>query len=491
MTLGYAPFGIWPVVPCALTMLFILLRHSTNKQTFKLIYCFCFAWFAAGISWVHVSIADFGGLPLFASVALMALLCSYLALYPTLAFYLLKKRFSPPLWPLAIGLLWMLTEWLRSWMLTGFPWLSVGYSQINSPLAGWIPILGETGTSVLLLMFCASLAQAITAKQWQNGSIMTLVLFVSGALLQQYSWVTPHASPINMAMVQGNIKQALRWTPEQDEPTMQKYRHMSEQLWAENQLVIWPEAAVPQLEAIAAGSGYLNAMDNIAAQHNSALISGIVNYNFESRQAYNNIIVLGKKRRDDRQGHYQYMHSNRYAKHHLLPIGEFIPFEDWLRGIAPLFDLPMSSFNRGSYQQENLLANGISLAPALCFEIAFPRQIRANLQPDTDMILTLSNDAWFGHSHGPAQHLEIAQVRALEFAIPVLRTTNNGITAFIDHKGQIQSRLPQFTAAVLSDKVQAVRGNTPYRLLGDLLPWLLSALAFTIALIKNRRYQQH
>jgi apolipoprotein N-acyltransferase len=165
----------------------------------------------------------------------------------------------------------------------------------------------------------------------------------------------------------------------------------------------------------------------------------------------------------------------------LLPIGEFIPLEDWIRGLAPIFDLPMSSFSRGDYQQDNIQAKGYHFAPAICFEIAFPKQISANLYYNTDFIITVSNDAWFGGSHGPAQHLEIAQARAKEFGLPVLRATNNGITAFIDHRGHIQSRLPQFEAAVLSDNIQQVKGYTPYRSFGDWPIWFLSMVLFGFA----------
>jgi apolipoprotein N-acyltransferase len=318
------------------------------------------------------------------------------------------------------------------------------------------------------------------------------VIFVSGFALNQYQWAKPTGESARIAMVQGNIEQALRWTPEQDQPTMDKYKTMTADHW-DNDVIIWPEAAIPKLEPVA--TDYLSEMDNIAARTNTGLITGIVNYNFETREAYNNLIALGQRYQDDKdegktsRGHYHYFHANRFAKHHLLPIGEFIPFEDWIRGLAPIFDLPMSSFSRGDYQQVNLEAKGYHFAPAICFEIAFPRQISANLYHNTDFIITVSNDAWFGGSHGPAQHLEIAQVRAKEFGLPVLRATNNGITAFIDHRGQIQSRLPQFETAVLNDIIQQVKGYTPYRTFGDWPAWCLSLVIFCIACWNKKKWK--
>ena len=254
---------------------------------------------------------------------------------------------------------------------------------------------------------------------------------------------------------------------------MDKYLNLTEPLW-QNDLIIWPEAAVPKLESLA--GSYLYHIDQRAANNNTALITGIVDYDFERDEAWNNLIVLGQRQTDQKHIPYRYQHSNRYAKHHLLPVGEFVPFEDLLRPLAPLFDLPMSSFSRGNFEQANLLANGIKLAPALCFEIAFPRQISANLNTDTDMIITVSNDAWFGDSHGPAQHMQIAQVRAKEFAKPVLRATNNGITAFVDEHGDIITQLPQFESGSISAQVWATRGFTPYARFGDMLPFTLLLL---------------
>jgi apolipoprotein N-acyltransferase len=482
LTLGFAPFNLWPVVLLALGVFSHLLSRS--DKAFKLGFIFGLGWFGAGISWVHVSIAEFGGLPLIVSLALMLLLSAYLAFYPAFISYLLKKYFAPAIWPLALPLIWLFVEWLRSWLLTGFPWLSIGYSQISGPLAGWIPVLGETGLSAMTVMLCAALAHWLPKRRYLASSSLVIVLVLSSWVLNRHQWTSPTGKTATVAMVQGNIKQQLRWAPEQDAPTMQKYLNMTQAHW-NNEIIIWPEAAIPKLEPQAVD--YLLELDALAAEHGSGLITGIVNYNFETRAAYNNLIGLGALQKNDHKGQYHYGHANRFAKHHLLPIGEFIPMESWLRGLAPIFDLPMSSFSRGDYQQQNLLANGYHFAPALCFEIAFPHQISANLTADTDFILTVSNDAWFGHSHGPAQHLQIAQMRAKEFGLPVLRATNNGITAFINHKGQIQSVLPQFQAAVLTDNIALVSGTTPYRYFGDLTAWLLAIVGFALAYWLSRK----
>nr|WP_232365201.1 apolipoprotein N-acyltransferase [Salinimonas marina] len=480
LTLAYAPFLLWPVSLLGL-MVAVRQLHRRPDQGFKTGWLFGLGWFGAGISWVHVSIADFGGLPLAASIGLMVVLCSYLALYPALAFYLTKRLFKPALWPLALPAWWFIGEWLRSWVLTGFPWLSVGYSQLNSPLAGWFPVIGETGVSALLIFVATGCAVWLTKRRFVPALLSLALVFGSGWALQHVQWVTIHKT-VDVAMVQGNIEQSVRWQPEQDQPIMNTYRSLTQPL-LNNDLIIWPEAAIPKLEYLS--RAWLRELDSEAAQQQTAIISGIVNYNFESQQTWNSLIVLGQQDKES-GGDYRYAGTNRYEKHHLLPIGEFVPFEDILRPLAPLFDLPMSSFTRGDYQQTNLLANGLRLAPAICFEIAFPRQVATNILNNTDILLTVSNDAWFGHSHGPAQHLQIAQTRALEMGKPVIRATNNGITAFIDANGVITSRLPQFQQGAIADQVDITRGMTPYRYAGD----LPMALLLMVALIGGYWAQQ-
>ncbi|XOV77777.1 MAG: apolipoprotein N-acyltransferase [Aestuariibacter sp.] len=501
LTLSFAPFSHWWITPLSLTCLFfIYLQKQPNGFWYGL--SFGLGWFGAGISWVHVSIADFGGLPLAGSLALMLLLSAYLALFPALFFILLSKyqrRF--PLLLTAMPLWWIL-EWLRSWFLTGFPWLSLGYSQIGGPFSGFAPIIGESGISVLLVISSLWLAQHLCHKHKPENLtasiaktvIPTVFLFCLGYLLTFVDWVSKDNNAPTITMVQGNIKQELRWIPEQDKPTMEKYLQLTEPHW-DSDFIIWPEAAIPKLEPLA--QDYLYRLDKRARAANTALVTGIVNYNFETAQAFNNLIVVGNEQQREESDKateasegYRYLHANRYAKHHLLPIGEFIPLESWLRGLAPIFDLPMSSFSRGDYRQTNLNVNGWQLAPAICFEIAFPRQIRANIHSTTDFIITVSNDAWFGRSHGPAQHLEIAQMRALEMGLPIIRATNNGITAFINHRGAIVKAAPQFEDAVIRHSLTTTSGMTPYRYWGDALLWLFTAICVSLALWQARNYRK-
>lgn len=216
--------------------------------------------------------------------------------------------------------------------------------------------------------------------------------------------------------------------------------------------------------------------------NHSAIITGIINKT-EAGEYYNSILVVGQTP----YGDYEMDLDERYHKHHLLPFGEFVPFGELLRPLAPFFNLPMSSFSRGAYVQPNIIANGMHLAPALCYEIIFGEQVRQNVTDDTDFLLTLSNDAWFGRSIGPLQHMEIARMRALELGLPLIRSTNNGVTAVTDHKGQIIAQIPQFETAVLRADVTPTDGTTWYREVGTwpLYVWVLACLGF--GLLRRRQ----
>ncbi len=490
LVFAYAPFSQWYLALFIPAVVFHKVQLQTPKKSAKLIGLFAFGWFASGISWVHVSIDQFGGLPLVVSLSIMLLLCLYLALFPVLAVYL-TARFSVNqqlnLWLLPS--FWLISEYLRSVVLTGFPWLSLGYSQIDSPLANFAPVIGEVGITALLIIINICLVKifhSIKLNNTKNLAFPTVFIFSLGILtyvLSNVAWVHMTGKTTKVALVQGNVAQSIKWAPEQEWPTMLKYLDLS-RVNFDADIIIWPESAIPAMEP--AVQDYLTTVNRSALLNDSAIITGIINYNFESKEYFNSLITLGKKETDDEQGYFYY-HSNRYSKNHLLPIGEYVPFQEWLRPLAPLFNLPMSSFTRGRYVQKNLIANNVHLLPLLCFEIAFPHQLAANLTSKTNLLLTVSNDAWFGNSHGPHQHMEIARMRALEFGRPLLRSTNNGITAVVDHRGDFIARIPQFEERVLKAEVPLVTGETPYSqwprlilLLMVLIPLIIvKAITFT------------
>ncbi|WP_051252825.1 apolipoprotein N-acyltransferase [Ferrimonas kyonanensis] len=472
---AFAPYEYSLVLLPALMGLLWLTEQRSPRQATLLGWCFGFGQFAHGIAWVHVSIDSFGGLPLPVSLLLMALLAAYLALYPALTLGLLNRW-----WPnadggrvLAFPALWLVGEWLRGKVLTGFPWLWLGYSQVDGPLAPLASSFGALGLGLVIALVAASLL-ALLRRQWW-ALLPPILTAVALATLPGLNTTSRSGDEISVALVQGNIPQSLKWEPDQLWPTLLKYQDLSRP-YMDADLVVWPEAAVPAPEVMV--DDFLNSFDHAAAFRQTHVITGIISANTATRQFYNSLLVLG----DDLSPHrYQPTDSNRYHKSHLLPIGEFVPMEDLLRPIAPLFNLPMSSFNRGDAVQTNLNAGGVNLAPAICYEIAFPELLRANITDNTDLLLTVSNDAWFGHSVGPLQHMEIARMRSMELGKPLLRVTNNGVTAIVDETGKMQAQLPQFEEGVLQGTVALTTGTTLFSRFGQQLAYLLALTLLLMA----------
>ncbi|MFT6910597.1 MAG: apolipoprotein N-acyltransferase, partial [Oleiphilaceae bacterium] len=297
LTLAFAPFNAW-WLPFIVLPIWFFVQANVTKHSFKTAWFFNFGYFAAGISWIHVSIAEHGGLPLIVSIAMIAVLCAYLAVFPAIAIWLTNRFFSKQFWPFTLPLFWLALEFARAHFMTGFPWLSIGYSQLEGPLSGWIPIIGEIGVSAILILITVNLGLTLRLVQanisWRIKGLQTIIVgfifCVSGLVLNSINWTEPSGEMKRVSMVQGNIEQTIRWVPEQDQPTMQKYWDLSSEHWNAD-LIIWPEAAIPKLEI--ATTGFLELVDKKATETNTALITGIVDVNYNTEKIYNNLISLG------------------------------------------------------------------------------------------------------------------------------------------------------------------------------------------------------
>ncbi|MFB2725975.1 apolipoprotein N-acyltransferase [Shewanella mangrovisoli] len=487
--LSFAPYSLWIIYPVAMALALWLSGSLGPKVSFFHWLSFGFGCFAVGISWVHVSMDTFGGLPLAASVGLMALLALYLALYPALTglgLAWLTRTNTPSLWRnlLLFPALWVLTEWARGWVMTGFPWIWAGYSQTQGPLKELASIIGALGLSFLIAMLAGALALCFS-KRYKSLLILLPIIAVAAWVAPKLTQIKPTGESVKVALVQGNIPQSMKWEPEALWPTLLKYMDLSREHF-DADIIVWPEAAIPAPDYQV--QDFLDNANKVANLNHTSIITGIISR--QQDEFYNSLIVLGnhnQKQQDTPD--YESDGSNQFKKHHLLPIGEFVPFQALLRPIAPFFNLPMSSFARGDYQQPNLSAVGHKIAPAICYEIAFPEQLRDSVNLGTDLLLTVSNDAWFGTSNGPLQHMEIAQMRAIELGRPLVRATNNGVTAVVDEQGNITAALPQFETGVLSATIPLVTGQTWFAKIGQTPLLLLCGALLLFGFIRRKKQQ--
>jgi apolipoprotein N-acyltransferase len=464
---AFSPFEHWWVLYPSFIGFFLLLQQvqKSTQRYFLISYTFSIAMFIATLHWIYVSMDLFGGMPIAVSALLIIMLCAYLALFPALALWA-SSRFlwlsDTTRYLFLIPVFWLISDWLRGYILTGFPWAYLGYSHADTPLVGFAPILGVQGITLAIMIICGALTLLIQKQKMVLNLALICSLLISGTILQKQQYSKPQ-SAIRVSLVQGNIDQNQKWQKDQLYPSLFKYLDLSETGFDKQpELIIWPESAIAALEIDM--QFFLQPLSIKLAEKNKTLITGIIGYTLDDNAYYNTIIAIGKLPVGDG---YALTGKNRYQKHHLLPIGEFVPFENLLRPLAPYFNLPMSSFQRGTEIQSNLQSGATTFATALCYEIAFPELLRKNMSKKTGMLLTLSNDAWFGDSIGPAQHLQIARMRAIEFARPLLRSTNNGITAIFDAQGKELGRLPVNSAKVLSTMVHPAFGQTPYQIYGS------------------------
>lgn len=474
---GFSPTGLpWLTSICLVALFAVWLRTPAPREAALNGFLFGLGLFGAGASWVYVSLHQFGMMPAPLAAAATAVFCVYLSLFPALAGSL-QARLDCPQWIQATLLapgLWVLSEWMRSWLLTGFPWLAMGYSQIDTPLAGYAPLLGVYGVSLAFALVAGCVAAACLpgpARTRKALAATALILAGTGAVLREVEWVTAQGDPVPVALVQGNIPQSMKFEPEQYESTLATYKRMVGDS-RHAQLIVLPETAVPRFLDLVDPS-YLDDLKEIARRRGGDLLLGAPFRN-SAGSYFNGVVNLG--------------HSELqfYAKSHLVPLGEFVPSEfKWIVGIL---HIPLSDFSRGILARP-LLAAGERVGITVCYEDAFGEELIAQL-PEATLLANMSNVAWFGDSLAPGQHLQISRMRSVETGRFMLRATNTGVTAIINERGRVVAELPLFTQGVLEGKAQPYVNATPYVRAGNFL--VLAVCAFLIAagvLISMRRRQ--
>lgn len=485
LPLAFAPFSFIPLAYLAPALLFYLWLDADPRQGFWCGYLFGLGLFGVGVSWVYVAIHDFGYAPVPLAVFLTALFVAFLALYYGLLGYLavrLQQRLAGHRHHRLLSLLlvfpalWVLLEWVRGWLLTGFPWLSLGYSQIDSGLAGYAPLLGVYGLGWITLLAAALLLLLLLyrSRRKQLGLLLAFVaLHLAGYGLLQITWTQPQGQTLQVSLIQGNLPQATKWDPEALRERLSLYRELTEQEWG-NDLIVWPENAVTTFYHNVRDD-YLAKLQQRAREHDTDIVLGLPVMDRQSRAYYNSMISIGRT-------------PGMYHKTHLVPFGEYVPLESALRGMIAFLDLPMSSFSAGDPGQPLLQAAGQPVATTVCYEDVFGEQVVRQL-PEATLMINGSNNAWYGDSFAPHQHLQIARMRALETGRPLLRATTNGISALVNHQGAILVRSTQFETDVIRGDIQPRQGSTPYVRFAN-YPVLVLLLITGVVLVLQIRTRQ-
>jgi len=476
LPLAFAPYSLFPIAVLSLAALFILWQSVSPRRAALRGFLYGLGLFGMGVSWVHISFYQFGGVPLVGALLMMMGLVVVMALYPALLGWLVTRFFpdhSDIKWLLVLPAAWTLIEWLRGWFLTGFPWLSLGYGQIDSPLSGFAPLLGVYGVSWLTVLTASLITYSIKkpgvvnklglygVKKWQlskpvvQGTVLSVLLAIWGGgwLLSRVSWTSAVGEPLKVALIQGNIPQEFKWLSGYQIPSMLRYLFLSQQN-RDADMIIWPETAVPVFysEIPEYAPNFMERLIAEQVNHQTDFLIGIPVRNADGRY-FNSVVSISKQ-------------PGFYYKHHLVPFGEYIPFSSLFGKLLKLLDVPLSEFSAGPAQQSNLHAAGEAVGVSICYEIAYGELIRNSL-PSATLLVNVSNDAWFGDSIAPHQHLQIARMRALENGRYLLRATNTGISAVIDSKGEILAKSSQFDVMTLRASVPPYHGMTPYSRFGN------------------------
>jgi apolipoprotein N-acyltransferase len=484
LPLSFAPFYLFPLAPLSVAVLFAVWTRVPARRAFLCGWIYGLACFGFGVFWIHESF-QFNRIAVGWALLLTSFLVMYLALYPAMVGYgvVRLRRFGITDRRYQLVLLmpaaWVLAEWVRGWFFSGFTWLQLGYSQVGTPLQGLLPVGGIYAAGFAVAVSAGLLLLAAGEKG--NGRwpwLAALVVMWAGAgALGMVKWTEPAGDELKVALVQGNLPQDKKWLPEMRRPTLERYLTLTREHW-DADLIVWPESALPGLRG--SFDGFIADLAREARANNSYVVFGVPVLDRESLELFNSVFVVGQ---DNGNG------EMVYHKRHLVPFGEYLPLDALLRPVTEALGLPVADFNPGPDVQPLLEAAGRRLGVSVCYEIAFGNEVVKAL-PEAQALVTVSNDAWFGTSIGPHQHMQMARARALETGRYLLRATNTGITAIVAPDGAIQSRAPQFEVQVLEGEIFPMKGMTLYARTGDSVVIALVVLVLIGCIVISRRQSE-
>ncbi len=462
--LGFAPFNLFPLAILALSYLFLVITYAPNDRVFVRGWLFGLGMFGLGVGWVYNSISQFGQ-----TIGPVAGIIT-LGFVMTLAVYIglwarLSRRLFPaqPLWlaMIVLPLGWVIFEWLRGWLFTGFPWLLLGHAQIDNWFSHWAPLGGVYAISLVVALISGLITQVVLNPGRRIHAVAAVVFITLASWWAgQLSWTKPVGQPIRASLVQGNIAQEKKWLLEQRVPTLELYRDLTRQHW-DSDLVIWPETALPGYYENF-NESFIEPFSREAMLNNTVLLMGVFVKDPARGSAYNAIVRTG-------------FNPQMYAKRRLVIFGEYMPLRSWLGWLEKMLVIPMSDLL--TFEGDPVLdVRDVRLGMSICYEDAYGEEVADAIPLGANMLVNVSNDAWFGDSLAPHQHLQIARMRAAELQRTMLRATNTGVSAIVGPRGEIVGTSPQFRTHVLTAEVQPLEGMTPFAQYRNRPVIILSAL---------------
>ena len=455
-SLALAPYHYWWLAILSPALLYASLRKRSAKHAFFIGLAYGFGLWFVGAFWLYTSIHVYGDTNAVLSVLMIAVMAIVMGLFSAIQTWLYRRFF--PETPLTFAPLWVLFEWAKTWVFTGFPWLFAGYAFTERYLDSYAPLFGVFGVSFVVIVMACAIVEVLNKRIFW---LVPSAIFLLGAWgASQLSFVQPKAEkPLSVSLVQGNIPQDLKWLTEYQVKTLMIYAELSRSEWGRD-LIVWPESSIPMFQTDI--EPFLDAMKAQADKTGTSWVTGIPYWDLKASHVeqhpmyYNSIMATGDNA------------SGMYKKQRLVPFGEYIPLSGLLSWVLPAMqnDPSMSGFSRGASDQKPLNIKNHHLGAAICYEVAYPNLTRRNAA-QSDFLVTVSNDAWFTGTAGPLQHLQMVQMRAKENGRWFIRATNTGVTAFIDHNGHIVKQAPMDQKAVLRGDLPAMQGQTLYTRLSD------------------------
>lgn len=489
LLLSFPEPGLSILAWMAFLPLLYAVRDKTPKDSFKLGFLSGFVAYAGIFYWLNIVMTTYGKLPLLVSFSLTLLMAAYLALY--LASAICLTRFAedhsvPPL--LSFPFLWVALEYTRAHLLSGFPWASLGYTQYRTlPLIQIADMAGVYGVSFLIILINIFLFQLWRWVRGKNGatypflataaavSLLLLTLFYGFISLNR----DDAGKEIKVALAQGNIPQDVKWNPSFQEETVAIYERLSRQIsGTATQLVVWPESSLPfffQKEP-----AYTARISSLAQELNSHLVvsSPALEYEDGKERLLNSAYLISSDGST----------LGRSDKVHLVPFGEYVPLATFLPFVNKIVQ-GIGDFSPGT-SITPLTAPFGKMGLLICFEGIFPEISREYVLNGAGLLVNITNDAWFGDSSAPYQHLSMTVFRAVENRVPLVRAANTGITAFIDSRGHIQGMSRLFRETLLTGTVRMGIKRSLYTNYGDIFAWFCCAFSLAVigsVLFRKRR----